>query len=348
MSLCITNQEDYEKLFYDFDQKCDTVQQELSFLLFEDNLGLINTDLDIQRNYVWTAPQEQEMWDTLLLGVRIPEFHALMQDEIYNICDGKQRFTCILRILKDQIPYKRSTAKCQFLFQNLAYKNKHGKTIIPDTIYFSQLPPELQARIKHESIHIAKYRNLDRTEQILLFKKINNGTALSNFAKGLASYYYMRTDFSRFILAHPWFNHKDLLEQNQEDVEVMIIRTLLLIAGVTTSLEQNALENYYPNFEQVTTLVKYREAIYDTLNRIPNFNVITQCRSWRTISPFVLTKIYQHPELNTEDLRHLIVETLKYQAGRGGDLRGARIIENYNFVEQCIQHILKDKSNEAA
>ena len=79
----------FDALCKDFSQNCTQETPDLAFLLNEDTQGRINTQMDIQRKYVWTEAREQEMWDSLLLNVRIPEFHAIMNGRVRNICDGK-------------------------------------------------------------------------------------------------------------------------------------------------------------------------------------------------------------------------------------------------------------------
>ena len=106
----------------------------------------INLDLDVQRCYLWNEEKQQNLWDTLLTGFRIPEIHAIISGNRYDIIDGKQRLTTIFKILNDEIPF---------------YSNGADKSIGEDIrdkgkIKFSELPEEYQIKIKNTELSIAE------------------------------------------------------------------------------------------------------------------------------------------------------------------------------------------------
>ena len=74
----------FDQLSEDFSRKCTTTSQPINYLKFCNNNGQINTDLDIQRGYQWDEKRQQEMWNSLLLNAHIPEFHALIRNDIYD------------------------------------------------------------------------------------------------------------------------------------------------------------------------------------------------------------------------------------------------------------------------
>ena len=113
-----------------------TNQYEINYLISLNTQGRINTELDCQRGYTWTEERKQGMWDTLIFGHRIPEFHAIREGLYYDIIDGKQRITTILKIVNNEIPCKKNYASEKLipLFEQL-------KT---STIYFKNLPQYLQ------------------------------------------------------------------------------------------------------------------------------------------------------------------------------------------------------------
>ena len=335
---------EYLKLKEDFSQKCVTESVTLDYIKYKADHGFINTNMDMQRNYVWTSEQEQELFDSLLLHVRIPEFHTLVENNtIWNICDGKQRLTCLFNILADKIPLlkKDTRPQLQWLFERLGQKNTKGNITYPSKIYFSSLPKDIQDSILLDTtLTIAKYHNLNRQEQILLFRKINNGTALSSTAKGLASYYYMRTDYTYHILDLPQFQTKVFMDTNQEDLETAIIRILLLITlPNAVDLQQQYLEKYYINYENELYINECKEKVAQTIKRFPTLDTITKSKAWRTGLPFLIHCAYRHPELNTNQLNYLITLMVEeFKPGRGNDLGVGgvknRIILFDNFVKR--------------
>ena len=358
MNICDHAQ--FDALRLDFSQKCTTSAFELGYLLSENRQGKINTQMDIQRKYVWTEAREQEMWDSLLLNVRIPEFHAIMDGRIRKICDGKQRFTCIFRILEDKIRYKRfgSREENQWLFDYASRINQRGQKIIPTSIVFSQLPQYLQDAILSSTLYIACYSNLTREEEIALFRKINNGVPLSEFSRGMASHYYMRKEFTDPLMntsASIISLISNELITDEEDLETILIRALLLCDNPKQketlnlqsnenqlNLQPNGLEHYYEKYKDVTIIDNWLYEFQKLFDRCENSLAVVfdECRSKRTIVPFILEGIYRHPELTKEQIKQLCQEMKDYRAGRGSDLGPRKIGENRFLVEQKIISIL--------
>lgn len=326
--------EEFKKLRQDFSQKCVAETMPLEFIKYKADHKQLNTDMDMQRHYVWTSSQEQELIDSILLNVRIPEFHAIIEEDKWNICDGKQRFTCLFNFLNNKIAFQKNSARkeLQFLFPE---KQKQ--------IYFSQLPKELQASILNTTITIAKYSNLTRQEQILLFRKINNGTALSSLAKGLSSYYYMRTDYTYFILNLPQFKSKLIQSKNQEDLESAIIRTLILYSeNKPIDLQPKYFEKYYPNFENINYIVKCREDIIDGINKLDTLDtLVDNCQAWVTGLPFFLYGVVKHKELTKKQAQEIMRQFGEiYKPGRGSDLGITSVGKKMNLIEQIINNVL--------
>ena len=153
--------------------------------------GKINTALDCQRGYMWTEERQQGMWDTLLFGHRIPEFHAIRKGLRYDIIDGKQRLTTIMEIINNNIACKKSCASDKLV----ALFNQMNKT----SFYFKDLPEYLQERILNTSCCIAEYSDVDGEDLVALFRKLNASMPLSEFAKGIADYILMRANFTKYF-----------------------------------------------------------------------------------------------------------------------------------------------------
>ena len=154
----------------------------------------LDFNLDCQRGYVWTDSQKQSLIDTLVFQERIPEIHAIKEDSspIFHIADGKQRLSTILSYLNNELAWKKSSA-------DISFKYLFGKK---DKLYFSELPTELQNTILNIEIPFATYKNMTPKGTIKLFRKLNSGSQLSEFQKGIASNAILRTNFSNRLLKH--------------------------------------------------------------------------------------------------------------------------------------------------
>ena len=334
----------FDTLREDFSRKCDAENPTLDFLLSEESMGRVNTQMDIQRKYVWTSDREQEMWDTLLLNVRIPEFHCILQGRIRNICDGKQRLTCIFKILRNQIPYKRSSARkeCLWLFEYVA--NQKKKTSLPYSITFNQLPQEVQDNIATKTLNITRYFNLTREEEIMLFRKINNGMALSDFARGMASYYYMRKDFTQVLMDDSNLNSVTNANMiNDEHLETVLIRALILCShDEAVNLQPNNLESFYEDYQDERLIKSWTNIFCQLLDRFPNIRTGFTGRSCRSIMPFVFEGVYRHPELTSEQIGLLCKKVVNYAAGRGSDMGPSRVTNTRNYISNLITEIKEE------
>lgn len=329
----MTSKEKFEQLSKDFSSKTFTETRRLEDVYRDYTCGLINTDMNIQRSYVWTSDQQQELFDSLLIGVRIPEFHSLSEpdEQTADMADGKQRLTTIVKILEDEIPLKRHDCAEHLLFLFDEMKERE--------IPFTKLPNYLQNRIKHTKLTITNYAGLDDSEKRMLFSKINNGSKLSNFAASIARHIDVRLKCSGYLLRHNSIKKSKFTEQdNQDDVEMMLLRAVILRAfGTRSILAPKNLEVYYKRLEELPdTLIKARNELLHVLDRIPQLDDILACRSWRTITPFMIDFICEHPSMTSSQINKFIHLCSDYQAGRGNDLDGPEgNMHRIKFLNEC-------------
>lgn len=335
----MTSKEKFEVLSKDFSSKTSTEIRRLEDVYRDYSCGLINTDMNIQRSYVWTSEQQQELFDSLLIGMRIPEFHSLSEpdEQTADMADGKQRLTTIVKILENQIPLIKSNdyPHLQFLF------DERKKT----QLMFQELPEFLQNRVKHTKLTITNYAGLNDSEKRMLFSKINNGSKLSEFASSIAKHIDIRLQCSHFLLKHNAIKKSTFaLQKDQDKVELMLIRAVILRAlGKESNLAPVNLENNYKKLEaQPELLIKARTELLEALNRTECLHIILSCRSWETISPFILDFICDHPEMTKEQIATFVADACSYKAGRGNDLNGFKgNKDRMDFLKKVWKNISK-------
>jgi predicted nucleotide-binding protein (sugar kinase/HSP70/actin superfamily) len=112
--------------------------------------------------------------------------------------------------------------------------------------------------------------------------------------------------------------------KNQDKVELMLIRAVILRAfGKTSNLAPSKLKNHYKKLkENPELLIQTRKELLETLNKTECLHAILSCRSWESISPFVLDFICDHPDMTTEQIITFVKNACQYKAGRGNDLDG--------------------------
>jgi hypothetical protein len=176
---------------YTFNNVNYTLEQILAFFKSD----RIDTKLDCQRGYVWTLEQKQQLIDTLMNRERIPEFHVIKEvdENIFHYADGKQRITTIINFLTDELPWERSQADPAFR----ALFNKKSK------LKFSELPDNFRYMILSTQIPMACYSNMTPASTTKLFRKLNSGTSLGEFQKGLAENISIKQYFLNDLMLHP-------------------------------------------------------------------------------------------------------------------------------------------------
>ena len=262
----------------------------------------INLDLDVQRCYLWNDDKQQNLWDTLLTGFRIPEIHAIISGNRYDIIDGKQRLTTIFKILDDQIPFYKRDIDESLLYLFPKNVNK---------IVFSQLPEEIQIKIKNTELSIAEYTNLsaDSEDYAILFRKINSGQPLSEIAKGLSRNIHIRTHFTNLLIDHPTLL---TLQMKIEDLELALIRYMCLIKYVDTKdLDTSVIP--YEDFS-VRELSHYCSRIDTALNKIKDISVFNNNRSKATGLPHLLWDIDRFDLKDDEIQKYIAWFTTHYSS----------------------------------
>lgn len=209
-----------------------------------DDQGRLDFNLDCQRGHVWTDSQKQGMIDTLMFQERIPEVHAIKNpgSPVFSIADGKQRLSTVLDFINNRLPWRKSYADP--VFENLFKKQK---------LWFDDLPGDYRDAVNFLEIAMATYEIKDESGIIKLFKKLNSGSPLNSFQKGIASNILLRKNFSNKLLAHPMvekmFSSFMIQKDRVEDIFISILAGMLSVDKnggrlVPISLKADDLFNY--------------------------------------------------------------------------------------------------------
>lgn len=280
----------------------------------------LNFDLDCQRGYVWTEDQEQEMIDTLVCGERIPEVHCIEENNSgFNVIDGKQRLTTILRFINNKILWKKSKADISFLSY---FGDKTG-------IYFSELPEDLRDFILSIEVTFAIYKNMTPKGITKLFKKLNNGSKLTPFQKNIANNILLRVSFSKNLLNHPGIQklytqkqiNKDMAEEHlvsllgimlacdkHKDLVAISLQppdllkengTSYILNSATLSNEELDQWNYTLSIKS-QNILKLLDVIYNTDREIPMIK-----NKGQFVFPFLYAYFY---ELNEDEFLDLLIK----------------------------------------
>ena len=308
----------------------------------------IDTDLECQRGYVWTSSQKQQLIDTLMNRESIPEFHVIKEEEesIFHYADGKQRITTILHFLTNQLAWEKNQAHPMFheLFEN---KSK---------LYFKELPQNFQNMILNIIVHSRQYSNMTPASVTKLFRKLNNGTNLGSFQKGLAKNISIKQYFLDKLMSHPVI--PKIFSQSKiekGDAEQVLIRLMILMKNydekkpIACDLTPDFLENYYIDLEYATEeetlawiqqLGHYQNIIKRYLDWL-NTNADNLTLRLKSTYPFLFSIFFSYKNDFNEDLLKLLYEELRETTaaqivGNGADYGTTKIKKYLNYIEELI------------
>lgn len=324
---------DYKK-YLKTEYKFESVSYDINFIYNKWLSKQINTDLDCQRGYIWTEARKQGLWDTLLRKQMIPEIHAITNGSVYDIIDGKQRITTIIKIINNEIPLRANymTKYTKPLFE---YYNKN-------VIFFKDLEESLQQQILESPIRFCKYTNITEEGIVELFRKLNASAQLSDFNKGIANYIYIRTKYTNFLLNSPFIATicTDKQKDNSVD-EMLLIRLLLMILyGIGNyNLNPHELELLYPNLT-VPLLDEYKEKINTFLSQLTEGDG----KIWRTYTgrinflPTALTLLYNNQITLVEFRKLPDILNNENPSRKGRSLDKRYIKEDANLILKYLGH----------
>lgn len=148
----------------------------------------ISFDNIVQRGEVWEVWRMSELIWSILMNYPIPPIYCergVGSDDNkikrFDCLDGKQRCTTIYKFLNDKFMLTH--------LKPIPYIDENGdeQTVDVSGRKFSELDEELQDIIKDSTITVKYFDNLDQSKKAEMFRRLNQGKALSTKNKTLAS-----------------------------------------------------------------------------------------------------------------------------------------------------------------
>lgn len=253
-----------------------TTYQSISSIINDYTSGLINLDAIYQRDVVWIPDKMAKFIESCLIGI-IPNPIILSQNEEGEfICiDGKQRITSIIRFFNNKFPYEHTTV------------NKNGEPIVIN-YYASEIPKKVKASddnrvldkkvlasLKSTNIPVYCYKNLDYTDQVNIFHRLQNGQALSagqivisnSINEEVTTKY--KQFFSKSVVKTKLSNLKLCNTDRKYDEQYKLGLELMFIIGKTSKQykkpDKKDIDKLYSNLD-LKTLEKKLEIIEKLIN----------------------------------------------------------------------------------
>lgn len=141
----------------------------------------------VQRGFVWERHRMSELIWSIIMGYPIPPIFAERGDtdnekvKVYSVLDGRQRCTSICKYINDEFALTE--------LKPIPYLDENGNESAIDISgkKFTELDEELQDIIKDATITVKYYDGLEQYQKAEMFRRLNNGKALSTKTRTLAS-----------------------------------------------------------------------------------------------------------------------------------------------------------------
>lgn len=143
----------------------------------------ISFDNIVQRSYVWDKKRKTDIIESLLLKYPIPPIYAKRIDNnIYDILDGKQRLMSVCSYLNDEYALG-------------SIKPLNGKDVgaDEDKIYditgkkYSELPEAIKWALKTSNFTIHYFEDITQEEEREVFRRLNAGKPFTTKEKNIAN-----------------------------------------------------------------------------------------------------------------------------------------------------------------
>ena len=148
----------------------------------------ISFDNVVQRGEVWEKWRMSELIWSIVMNYPIPPIYCERSADNdnekikrFDCLDGKQRCTTVYKYLNDNFALTQ--------LKPIPYIDEDGEEQIIDISgrKFSELDEELQDIIRDSTITVRYYDNLDQSKKAEMFRRLNQGKALSTKTRTLAS-----------------------------------------------------------------------------------------------------------------------------------------------------------------
>lgn len=323
----------------------------------------IDLNLSCQRDYVWSEDFQQDLWDTILHGDRIPEVHAVVNERTMSIFDGKQRFTTLFRILgtpedgiseTERIPLYLKGKKCKLRNAEVFIKNyvKADKQKA-NKIYFEDLVPSCQNYILNTDITIAEYSNVTEDGLTLLFRKLNTAEGLSDFLKAISRNIKVRLNYTTDLIDHPifsWMQEVENQKDRKETTEIMLVRIAFLENFGICDLSPKSLTEKMDNLN-LNTFPDIKNTYKHIFNLFDKDTIQFLVKNWRaheTYFPLVFYVLHKYKyDVSSEHIKKIFhnTEITNFITTQHANLLKKEVSERIDGIKLFIEEKLKEIDN---
>jgi hypothetical protein len=201
----------------------------------------LDFDFVIQRKEnIWDVQRKSMLIHSILTDFPIPALYATKKSRAYSFIDGKQRLTCVLSYMEDGFPLEKQTSSI-------------GETELAGKV-FSELPVELQTKIKEHKFELYRIDEAMMEELEELFFRLNNGMPLKQIETTRAILGGKLLLYVEGIANTPFFKEKIALSkasrQRFADQE-LVLQILAMIHNRESGFSGREIQNFVKELRKV-------------------------------------------------------------------------------------------------
>lgn len=210
----------------------------------------ISFDNIVQRGEVWEVWRMSELIWSILMNYPIPPIYCergVGNDDNkikrFDCLDGKQRCTTIYKFLNDKFALTQ--------LKPIPYIDEKGneQTIDVSGRKFSELDEELQDIIKDSTITVKYFDNLNQSKKAEMFRRLNQGKALSTKTRTLASAKDIGTLLD--LGSHQLFKEMLTEKSRQNKNQAVIVAKILTMLNKDIEDVSFASKDFNPQIEEL-------------------------------------------------------------------------------------------------
>lgn len=310
---------------------------------------VLNKEYDLnpiyQRKFIWTDQDRQDFLDAIFKDMIPTNIIFVVDSKEGNTInlDGKQRCKTLKMFFNNEIGYKVDNNT--IIYNSKIPSNNNNNVRV--------LTSQEKVQIENRKIFVAKYFDLDYTEQIELFKNLNKGRVLTDGEK-------IKIDFNTKTRANKFSNlfeslendFKDIVDTNRQKHNVLILRMLYNFDKNTKpAYNRKTIKKYFNDLtdRQINMLIKkFRPRISFIVNNIiwSSINKKNKEVYIENILVYLVqnySKIKNHNKINLTKIVKRFIEKLNKEEDISENKTAKNYKNIYNFFDNVSINLFKIK-----
>ncbi len=256
--------------------------------------GTVIFDSAVQRGYVWDNDRKSLLIHSMLEGYPIPAFFSSKDENgHYSFLDGKQRSEAI----SSYINGKYYLTNLPEVIAETTIQNTEGEKETTEELidingsYFSDLPEELQDRIKDYSLTIYFFQDITDEEINEMFFRLNNGKPLTaiELTRVKAKSLTVIKEIAKHQIFTSTLTEKAINKYTNEDI---VIKSWAILNQENPNLETKNIRPIIETADITEEQADNLKAVYDKVMEVYTALTATESKQDKKVAKRITTRTH--------------------------------------------------------